>query len=186
MVVAFDFDGVLNNLPDAWMNYLNNKYHSDVKELTHYSMNLNYPDLTHNQIIEPLYSETFWETVTPVDNCENELKNLILDTDYIVVTNTHPNIWNAKYNGCIKRNFPFIPSTKFILCAEKWRVKYEVLVDDFVDNFINVDGYKLLKDTTYNKKVSKFKYDDSFGALNDAIYKINNLSNIMKGDIISD
>lgn len=172
MVVAFDFDGVLNNLPDVWMNYLNKKYNTNLTELSHYNMSLNYPELTLNQILEPLYSEDFWKTVTPVKCCEYDLRSLPYNTDYIVVTSTDPATWNAKYYGCIKNNFPFLSLDKFILCNEKWRIKCDILVDDFVDNFNNFDGYRMLKQTSYNRNVLGNMYDSLFVDLGDVTYLI--------------
>ena len=169
MLIAFDFDGVLNNFPEMWKQWLNKVYNQNIEVLNHYNMGLNYPDLTYNEITTPLYDIAFWSTIHPVENCEEILNNISKYDDYIIVTSTDPEIWDVKYHGCIKNNFSFIPKNKFILCDNKSLIKCDVLIDDCPENFYNVEAYKILIKHDYNKDCKLKLWNDFSSNLNEAI-----------------
>lgn len=60
MNIAYDFDGVINNLSEVWVNYLNKKFYLNVdKNIKYYNMTLNFPELTKKEILQPLNLASF-------------------------------------------------------------------------------------------------------------------------------
>lgn len=158
--VAIDFDGVLNNLPEVWREYLNNTYYKDeeesqVQELHSYNMCDNFPYLSYNAIMWPLVSAHFWEKVSYKDSGAAELLDK-LSTKYtninvIVVTATDPEHWTTKYKYCFERLFPRFPKSNIVLTSQKNLIKCDVLVDDNPEYLRDTSAYKILLSASYNK-----------------------------------
>lgn len=168
--VAFDFDGVINDLPIKWTRWLNNQYNLSVDEenLKYYDMSLNFPTLSLNQILEPLNKSEFWDTVDYHSevNFNEQLTTYksLTNTRILIVTATSPETWGVKYEHCVKRLLPDFPVENIILTSRKDLIKCDVLVDDHIENLKETSAYKVLVDASYNKNIEPYLYNkrDSF------------------------
>lgn len=180
--VAFDFDGVINDLPLKWTQWLSNYYDLSVEEenIKHYNMSLNFPSLSLNQILEPLTKADFWETVDVNKGIDFNkdfinFQNKIPDLRILIVTATSPETWGVKYEYCVKRLLPDFPTDNIILTSRKDLIRCDILIDDHIENLKETSAYKVLVDTSYNKNVEPYLYDsrcDIEDIQNYSIYKI--------------
>lgn len=157
--VAYDFDGVINNLPEVWTDYLNNMYQYEVNalELKYYDMTKNFKDISYNGIMWPLSSSSLWEKVELKLDADKYIIQLIeKGIKVLIVSATDPEIWNVKYNYCFKRLLPNFPVENIILCNNKSLIKSDVIIDDYDFNLRNCDGYKILFDASYNRYTDVF------------------------------
>lgn len=155
--IAFDFDGVLNDLPVKWSTYLNKKYNInnvDPYNLPYYDMNLNYPTLSTSQIFETLNDAKLWDTVENTIDLKEVMSTIdsaIGKSNYIIVTATDVSHWYTKYNHCVRRILPDFPTKDIILTCHKDLVKYDILIDDFIENLTCTDSLGVLINAPYNK-----------------------------------
>ena len=160
MNIAYDFDGVINNLSEVWVNYLNKKFHQNVdKEIKYYDMTLNFPNLTKEEILQPLNLAYFWKKVNLIpDSIKyiNKLKEL--GHNIFIVTATDPEHWVIKYKYCFQRLLPDINYKNIILTHRKDLIKADILIDDNPEYLSKFSGLRILYETSYNK-CSKEYYD---------------------------
>ena len=155
--IAFDFDGVLNDLPVKWSTYLNKKYNIDNVDpynLLYYDMNLNYLTLSTSQIFETLNDAKLWDTVESTVDLKqvmSTINSVIGKSNYIIVTATDISHWHTKYNHCVKRILRDFPTEDIILTCHKDLVRYDILIDDFIENLTTTDTLGVLIDAPYNK-----------------------------------
>lgn len=179
--VAFDFDGVINDLPIKWTKWLSNYYDLYVEEenIKHYNMSLNFPSLSLNQILEPLTKADFWDTVDYNSginfNEQLSIYQTLADMRILIVTATSPETWGVKYEHCLKRLLPDFPVENIILTSRKDLIKCDVLIDDHIENLKETLAYKVLVDASYNKNIEPYLYNkrDSFYYItNQLIYNL--------------
>ena len=179
--VAFDFDGVINDLPIKWTKWLSNYYDLYVEEenIKHYNMSLNFPSLSLNQILEPLTKADFWDTVDYNSginfNEQFSRYQTLTDMRILIVTATSPETCGVKYEHCIKRLLPNFPVENIILTSRKDLIKCDVLIDDHIENLKETSAYKVLVDASYNKNIEPYLYNkrDSFYYItNELIYNL--------------
>lgn len=158
-IVAIDFDGVLNNLPEVWCKYLNDMYYTNQKSEQvdvprNYNMSLNFPKLSHESINWPLHRDDFWEKVGYKDSGAKELVDVLRFEfpfiNVIIVTATDPEHWTSKYEQCFRRLFPGFPKKNIILTSRKDLIKCNILVDDNPEYLRASSAYKILMSAPYN------------------------------------
>ena len=66
MKIGIDFDGVMNNMLETWVEWLNKKHgtHVQVEDVTEWELAKKYPWLTKSELFEPLNTPEFWDEVT--------------------------------------------------------------------------------------------------------------------------
>ena len=156
-VIACDLDDTIEKLLEAWLRWLNKKYHLNVRyhEVTHWEMTKAFPDLTEKQIFEPLFIEEFWKTVTPMYDAVIYVKLLIEEGfPFYIVTASHPDTISYKFNHIIAKYFPFIPSSNVIYTCCKQMIRCDILIDDGIHN-IQGPYIGLLKDTPHNQEFNE-------------------------------
>ena len=165
--VAFDFDGVINDLPIKWTRWLNKQYNLTVDEdtLKHYNMSKNFSMLSLNQILEPLNKAEFWKTVDYNNKINfnehfTKYQNSYNDIRILIVTATSPETWGVKYEHCVKRLLPDFPVENIILTSRKDLIKCDVLIDDHIENLKETSAYKVLVDASYNKDIEPYLYNE--------------------------
>ena len=190
--VAYDFDGVLNNLPEAWTNYLNSVYYdkndeSKTVELKYYDMCKNFPDISYSSIMWPLCSSEFWKTVGIEPGAKEAIEVLQSrqDVEVLIVTSTSPESWTTKYECCFKRLFPDFPVDNIILTSRKDLINCNILIEDNPEFLRDFKGTKILIDKSYNKSVKNdsFKHFNNHNDIVEFIKSFVNTHNNM-GDII--
>lgn len=162
MIIVFDMDDVLVNLNEAWIDYLNKEYNLSVEHeaITDWDMKKAFPSLSTEQLYGCLHTDGFWKTVKPVIRAKEVLQycednpNL----DYYIVTAALPKNFYVKWENCLKKYFPFIPSHKFVCCNNKKLIKCDMMVDDNPDNFPE-DTIRIMIDKPWNRNVNPCKFD---------------------------
>lgn len=190
--VAYDFDGVLNNLPEAWTNYLNGLFYDNnderkTVELKYYDMCRNFPNLSYSSIMWPLYSSEFWKTVEIEPGAKEALEILQArqDVEIFIVTSTSPESWTTKYEYCFKRLLPDFPVDNIILTSRKDLINCNILIEDNPEFLKDFKGIKILLDKSYNKSVKNdsFKHFTNHDDMVEFIESFVNTYNNMSDDI---
>jgi 5'(3')-deoxyribonucleotidase len=65
--ILVDMDEVLNNLLEAWVAYLNERYsvNARVQDVNAWCLTCVYPFLTVDEVNRPLYEDAFFRTLKP-------------------------------------------------------------------------------------------------------------------------
>lgn len=159
-IIGCDMDDTLTHLVTPWIQYLNNRYGTHVnpyKEL-HWDMKVQYPDLTYEQIFEPLFEKEFWKHVTPLPGAVDTVKKLIEEGfQFYVVTSTHYRSLADKLPNVLFKYFPFIDRHNVITTYNKQIIRCHVLVDDGTHNIIGPYA-GLLMDAQHNKSFKDDNY----------------------------
>lgn len=153
ITVLIDIDDVLGDLCGAWIKWLNDKYGYDVKnsDITEWNMNVFFPELSKEQLYEPLNTYEFWDHIEPKENASSGVMKLILDGYhvYLCTSTSYKNI-RAKYENFIMKFFPFIPWDHVIVAKEKQMIKADFLIDDAIHNLVGGDYIKILFTAPHN------------------------------------
>lgn len=107
--ILVDMDDTIENLTDAWIAYLNDRYGTSVKkeDITSWDFAEAFPTLDKSQVFGALCDEELWERVKPLPGAVKYLKKLIDDGNQVViVTASHPDSVSAKMNKVLFRYFP--------------------------------------------------------------------------------
>lgn len=153
MIIAFDADDTIENLSFAWVDWLNNKYGTNVKreELTDWDTAKFFPELTREQVFEPLSLDEFWDTVKPYSDAQEIISRLQEEGDEVyIVTSSNYKSFAAKAEKVILNNFS-VDWEHVIVTYNKQIIKADVLVDDGVHNLVGGDYFKILMDAPYNQ-----------------------------------
>lgn len=159
-IIGCDMDDTLTHLVTPWIQYLNNRYgtHVDPYKELHWDMKVQYPDLTYEQIFEPLFEKEFWKHVTPMTGAVGVVKKLIDEGfQFYVVTSTHYRSLADKLPDVLFKYFPFIDRHNVITTYNKQLIRCNVLIDDGTHNIIG-PYVGLLMDAQHNKSFKDDNY----------------------------
>ena len=160
-IILIDMDDTLTHHLEHWLEWLNHKYNKEVKkhEVIEWDMCKAYPDLTEEQVLEPLDDPTFYKHLKGQKDAIYYLEMLMkfrADAYKVyIVTNSRYKALNAKIEGFLKE-FPFFSWENIIVCKDKYLIKGDVLIDDNPDNLKNFKGVRILKAMPHNEN-SKVK-----------------------------
>lgn len=144
--ILCDADDTIENLTTPWLDVLNRKHNKNVKkeDLKIWDMTAAFPELTYDEVLMPLYDDSFWDRITPIKDSAYYLKRLIDDGHELsIVTAGIPETFNAKVNKLIQL-FPFLERGQIILSHNKQEVSGDILIDDAAHNLIGGRYEKLL------------------------------------------
>lgn len=154
MIILIDADGVLEDLTQKWVAYLNERYGTSVKydNVTDWDMTKSFPTLTREQIYEIECEEKLWDRVEPYVGAVEYVKKLIDEghTVYIVTVSPYQAI-RHKTEKVLLKYFPYLSWNNVIITSNKQMIKGDVLIDDGVHNLIGGDYIKILMTAPYNK-----------------------------------
>lgn len=152
--VLVDMDGVLENLHEVWIDWLNIRYDTNVKvaDLEEWDISTVFPDLSRNQIFAPLREEGLWRNVEPLGGAAEVIEGF-QDSGFkvVVLTAAHPDTVVLKYQW-LREHFPMIKYNDVIFANQKQLVMGDVLIDDAPHNLIGGGYNKFLFDAPYNEK----------------------------------
>lgn len=159
MVILIDCDDTIWNLLEAWVSVLNDRYDKNViySTVSNWDMSLAYPDLTKQQIYEPLCEETLWQLVKPKFDAIKYIPKLYEEGHeiYFVTSTDYRNIqYKVKM---IEDYFPDIPIQNLITTYHKELIKGDILIDDYINNFKDRDK-GIIFTTSYNKDIDEKNY----------------------------
>ena len=92
MKIGIDFDGVMNNMLETWVEWLNKEHSTQVKaeDVTEWELAKKYPGLTRSELFKPLNTPEFWDEVTIKHEAPEVVEKLIAEGHEIyVITSTH-------------------------------------------------------------------------------------------------
>ena len=147
-------DDVIENLSVTWIDYLNNKYGTEVdREIVRdWDMAAAFPELTREQIYSPLCDPELWKAVPPKEGAAKYMSMLLEDGHeiYIVTTSDYRTI-KTKTEEVLFKYFPFIDWNHVIITSSKQMIRGDVLIDDGIHNLIDGEYEKILFDAPYNR-----------------------------------
>lgn len=154
MIILIDCDETIWNLLEAWVSVLNKRYNENVlwQNVNTWDMSAVYPNLTKQQIYEPLCEEELWELVKPKFDAVKYVPKLY-EEGHEVYFVTSTDYRNIKFKVKLLEDFfPDIPIQNLITTYHKNLIKGDILIDDYINNFKGVDG-GILFTAPYNKDI---------------------------------
>ena len=153
--ILVDIDDVIENLCEAWIHWLNCEYLKNVnwEDVDDWDIAKFFPDLTREQVFDPLHHDEFWRCVKPKGDAIYYLK-LLIDEGfdvYLCTTTDYRNV-KPKFVSIIMQYFPYISWSKVIVTSKKQMIKADFLVDDGPHNLEGGDYIKILFDAGHNRK----------------------------------
>lgn len=149
-----DADGVLEDLTQAMVVYINEKYGTTTKfeDIRDWDLGKAFPTLTREQVYGAEWEEALYSRLRPIDGAPKYLKKLIDDGHEVyVVTNTPYQAIAFKIDAVMKKYYPFLSWKNFILTSNKQMIAGDILIDDGVHNLMNGRYRKLLFSAPYNE-----------------------------------
>lgn len=137
LTILVDMDDTIENLTDAWIEYLNEHYGTSVQreDITEWSFWKAFPTIEKDKIYDALFDEALWERVKPLPGAVKYLKKLIDDgNDVFIVTASHPDTVSAKMNKVLFRYFPYLTYQNVIIAGKKQLIIGDIMVDDAPHN----------------------------------------------------
>lgn len=183
LTILIDFDQTINNLNDAWVDFLNKRYGTSVKaeDIKEWDMTKAFPTLTEKEIYKPLREEALWERVVPLPKAYDNICKLKYDGHKVyVVTTSNPITVPIKLTKVLFKYFPFFTYNDVIITSHRQMILGDVLVDDGQHNLVGDTPYKkILFSASHNKSFD----EKSVGAIRandwDEVYEIiNRISNL--------
>lgn len=154
--ILIDIDDTIQNLKCCWISVYNKKYNDNLncEDIVDWDLSKFVKPEASTDIYELLKTPgLFKDMVTPMENSVEVIEELYKHYNiYFVTSCTYPENYVEKVEF-MKTYFPFIPSTNIIACKDKFLVKGNYLIDDYVKNFDNFDGRKILMTQSHNKFV---------------------------------
>jgi 5'(3')-deoxyribonucleotidase len=149
--IATDIDEVLNNMLSKILTLYNAKYGDCLQEEGIYEYSL-------SSVINPLCTNVFQEfadynlimSTDVAEGAVEALTHLAKRHDIYFVTAGHPYTVAAR-DDWLGRTFDFYKSSHLIVCREKQLLNVDVLIDDYENNLIGGDYYRLLMTRNWNK-----------------------------------
>ena len=165
-IILVDMDDVLENLQEAWITRLNEKFKRNVDwtKVTDWRVEIYYPSLTRKQVLSPLFEDNFWNTVKPKEDAIKILKKLHEEnySIYLVTSSAYATLSN-KFSQALWPYFPFIDENHIIITNCKQLIRGHVLIDDGVHNLIDEpfkpSYYKILFTANTNRNYNTFATD---------------------------
>ena len=174
LTILVDVDNVLENLNEAWVAAVNEKYGTTVspEDIASWDIERYFEGLSRTQVFSPLHDKDFWGKLKPIDNAPTYLKQLIDDSHQVIlVTSSHPDTIGYKYRF-ITKHFPYISFKDIIFTSKKQMVFGDVMIDDAPHNLEGGKYIGVLMNSPHNRR-----YDaDSNGFIRvdnwEQIYKV--------------
>lgn len=172
--IAFDADGVLNNLIEKTVEKYNKIYNKNllINDIKEYDIHKVLPFEEAEKFCDLFLDKTIWDSLEPTKNSQWALKKLIDDGfDVYVATATHyinfP--WKVKW---FEEYFPFISYKNIICINNKGLLDVDILVDDCVDNLLSSTwSHRVLYNQPWNQNV----HDECY-----LIHRVNNFNELIE------
>ena len=139
MVILTDADGVLEDLTQAWVELINEKYGTSVRyeNVRDWDMCKSFPELTREQVYGTELDDELYDRMGPMEGAPECIKRLIDN--------------GQKVEKVIFRYFPYLTWKNIIVTSNKKLIKGDVLIDDGIHNLIGGEYKKILFTAPYNE-----------------------------------
>lgn len=162
MKIGIDFDGVLNNMLETWVKWLNKNYDGyQVKpeEITEWTLSTHYPELTEAELFAPLGCAEFWAEVPIRYEAPEVVERLLAEGhELYIITSSYYTTLRCKLEKCLFTHFPYLTEQNIIVTYDKSLIRVDLLIDDAEHNLKNFFGIRVIFDTPYNKTCSCADY----------------------------
>ena len=153
LTILIDIDDTIENLCEVWCEMLNEKHRTSVNynDVTEWDIKRFFPELSDDDIYEPLHNTEIWERLKPKAMAPEYVKKLMDDGHdvYLCTTTDYRNV-RPKYEAVVKKHFPFIEWSHVIVAGKKQMIKGDVLIDDGIHNLEGGDYIKILVTAPHN------------------------------------
>lgn len=177
--VMLDIDGVLNNYPQTFIDYVNDYYNLEFKSLEEIKENLDYKDFRE---IKDNYKFSNYKHDAPLKEGVIELINYFKSKNYLIYIITSRDLFeknqldltlNWLKKNKINYDFIYQAEDKSLAIYENFH-HFDVVVEDNLQNLINIKRI--------DKKSKCFYVNNIFNVNNDIIYVKNlyQIINILK------
>ena len=183
-IILVDMDDVMIDLVGHWAEALNKKYGTNVspQDITDWQITRFFPNITPEQVYEPLTKKDFWKNIKPIEQAQQYLK-MLRNEGYQIYVCTSTNWKNVKFKVkyVLNKYFDFISWKNVIITAHKQMIKADFLIDDGVHNLRGGDYKKLLFSKPHNKSVDTNNTDTDIVRVNNWMEVYNYIS-VMCGE----
>lgn len=154
MIIAVDWDCVLNNLMDKVIEIYNAQSGKNIQmsDLASYNFYDCLAKEDADGIMKLFKNKTMWDALTPIQGSREGLQKL-LDANHkvYVVTATATENWSWKISW-FKKYFPFFNTDNIIRMKDKSLFKCQIMIDDCYDNLVgNKLCHKICLDYPWNR-----------------------------------
>lgn len=156
-VIAIDMDDVLADLVSSWVEKVNTNEGCNVKtnEITTWNIHNNFK--CGNKVYEYLNYDLF-RNLPVIQDSQLVVSKLIEKYDVYIVTSATKYLDSLKAKiEWLNENFPYIDSSKIVLCGNKSIIKADIMIDDGVHNLKVFEGKKLLFDGYHNRECNLYQ-----------------------------
>lgn len=163
MIIAVDFDNILNNLTEKTIEFYNSHNGKDIKmsDITSYNFHDCVDKEDADGIIKLFKSKALWDSLSPLAGARESLRKLIDDGHrvYIVTATATENFsWKIQF---LKKYFSFFNIDNVIRMMDKSLLRCDILIEDCLDQLIKHKlCHRVCLDYTWNQNENKdFVYD---------------------------
>ena len=154
MILLVDMDDTIEQLLEAWVRGVNERYDRNVTydEITSWDVSAAYPGLTREQVYAIPAEPGFWGRVEPIPGAAESMRRLMdAGHDVFIVTATPPEQVQEKMHDLLFKYFPFLSWDQVIVTSKKQMIRGDVLIDDGVHNLEGGDYVKILMTAPHNR-----------------------------------
>lgn len=151
-ILLCDADDTIENLLECWVRKLNRRFGTKVRkeDVTDWDIPLFFPELTNEQVYNPLYEKEFWTELSDLPDCFDVLKELNEKYDLHIATATNYQTCDTKIERILQL-YPFLKWKQFIIVSNKQLLRGKYLIDDGVHNLIGGEYKGILFTQPHNK-----------------------------------
>lgn len=154
LTILVDMDDTIEYLLKEWVEWLNARHglNVSVDDVRCWNIAEAFPELTAEQVYDPLYYHELWMRVKPMPDAQEVLKKLIEDGHEVyITTSSNYSTIATKITWVLFRYFPYICWDHVIVAAKKQMIRGDVMVDDGPHNLEGGDYEKLLMNAPHNR-----------------------------------
>lgn len=163
MIIAVDFDNILNNLAEKTVEFYNahNDKNIQMSDITSYNFYDCFSKEDADGMVKLFKTKALWDLLTPIPGARDGLQKLV-DAGHrvYIVTATATENWPWKISW-FKKYFPFFNTDNIIRMMDKSLFKCDVMIEDCYDQLIkNRPCRKICLDYPWNRNEGRdFVYD---------------------------
>ena len=162
MIIAIDYDNILNNLTEKTIETYNKRNEKDIQmsDLTTYNFYNCLSKETADEIMELFKDKKLWDSLAPIIGAKEGLQQLIDKGHRVyIATSTAPEnfYWKIQF---LNRYFSFFNTDNVIRIMDKSLLKCDILIEDNLDQLIKHKlCHRICLDYPWNRNIDDFIYD---------------------------
>lgn len=151
--IGIDFDNILNNLNECWLQRYNNDYNDNltIEDIKSWDV---HKYTKNGEEIYTYLTEDLFASLSPLPHSIEVTEKLQRKHELFVVTATFPENMKVKMEW-LEKYFPHIPYDNVFICQRKDLVNVDLLIDDAPFNILDFPGKTIVMDYAWNRNVKK-------------------------------